>query len=101
MFDISFKMNDASTDFVYCVNKCVGFLFTNCSKPLLFALDFSTMAKYTSVNVVTDILSTQAAAKYGNRRHCCKSINQTYLFELICVIEIMKWKNQSKIRVEK
>lgn len=52
-----------------CMSHCAKSL-TNSSKPLLFALDFSTIAKYTSVSVVTDTLSTQAAAKYGNKRHC-------------------------------
>lgn len=37
--------------------------WVNCSNPLLFALDFSTIDKYTSVNAVTDTLRMHAAAR--------------------------------------
>lgn len=51
----------------------VQMLHTNSSKPLLFARDFSSIAKYTSVKAVTEIFNTQAAARYGNKRHCCEN----------------------------
>lgn len=57
-------------------------LHTNSSNPLLLARDFPIIAKYTSVNEVTEIFNTQAAARYGNKRHCCT--NQIKIKIIVC-----------------